>query len=147
MGRVRLMRRSDLPEVARIEAETFPNPWPLAYFRECVASGYDCWVLERAGAVEAYAVMSTARRVAHLLNLCVSSRTRGKGMGRRMLGQMIRVAEGRALSLMLEVRVSNEPALALYRSMGFHEAGLRRQYYRSPEGGEDALVLVLPLTI
>ncbi len=145
LSRTRLMQYADLEEVARIEADTFPNPWPVAYFRECLAAGYDCWVLEREQSLQAYAVMSTARGVAHLLNLCVHPSARGRGLGRRLLSQMVRVAQGRARSVILEVRVTNSTALALYRSMGFQEAGLRRQYYRSPEGGEDALVLVKPL--
>ena len=42
-------------------------------------------------------------------------------------------------SLALEVRVSNEPAKALYESLGFHQVGLRKNYYRNPK--EDALIL------
>ena len=42
-------------------------------------------------------------------------------------------------SLMLEVRVSNEPARKLYEKLGFTQVGLRKNYYRNPR--EDACIL------
>ena len=47
------------------------------------------------------------------------------------------LAEG-VTDITLEVRVSNDPAIALYRSFGFEEAGVRRRYYQD---GEDALIM------
>ncbi|MBS1109343.1 MAG: ribosomal protein, partial [Anaeromyxobacteraceae bacterium] len=40
---------------------------------------------------------------------------------------------------MLEVRRGNQPAIALYRSLGYREVGVRPRYYA--EDGEDALVM------
>ena len=54
-----------------------------------------------------------------------------------MLGEAL--AEG-ITDVTLEVRVSNEPAIALYRSFGFEEAGIRKRYYGD---GEDALIMWL----
>lgn len=48
-----------------------------------------------------------------------------------------------AESVLLEVRASNQPALALYASMGFQRVGLRKRYYSNPE--EDAVLMTLPL--
>lgn len=48
-----------------------------------------------------------------------------------------------AESVLLEVRASNDPALALYASMGFRQVGLRKKYYSSPE--EDAVLMTLAL--
>lgn len=45
--------------------------------------------------------------------------------------------------VLLEVRASNDPALALYSSMGFQKVGLRRRYYSKPE--EDAVLMTLTL--
>ena len=42
-------------------------------------------------------------------------------------------------ALMLEVRVSNDPAIALYEKLGFRLVGRRKNYYRNPK--EDALIL------
>ncbi len=138
---IRKMRRTDIGQIAKIEAATFLGPWPANYFRDCQSAGHDCFVLENAGVIEAYAVMAVARRVAHLLNLCVRESLRGRGRGRQLLTFMIELAEDRANGLVLEVRVSNHSAIRLYRSMGFGEIGLRRQYYPTSEGREDALVM------
>ena len=46
----------------------------------------------------------------------------------------------------LEVRPSNLVALALYRSLGFHEIGVRKDYYPAPLGHEDAQVMALDLS-
>ena len=46
-----------------------------------------------------------------------------------------------ATSLLIEVRPSNEKALALYRLFGFRQIGVRRAYYPAAQGREDALVL------
>ena len=42
-------------------------------------------------------------------------------------------------SLTLEVRISNQPAIALYEKLGFVQVGKRPNYYRNPK--EDALIL------
>lgn len=44
--------------------------------------------------------------------------------------------------VLLEVRASNSPALALYTSLGFERVGLRKRYYSD---GEDAVLMTLLL--
>ncbi len=51
-----------------------------------------------------------------------------------------------ASTLLLEVRPSNEKALALYRHFGFQQIGVRRGYYPATGGREDALVLTHALS-
>ena len=63
-----------------------------------------------------------------------------------MLRCLIGVArEHGAERVLLEVRPSNAPALALYRSEGFRTVGARRAYYPAHHGREDAFVLALSL--
>jgi len=49
------------------------------------------------------------------------------------------------LTLWLEVRKSNAPAIGLYQSLGFNEVSVRRDYYPAAEGREDAIIMALPL--
>ncbi len=80
----------------------------------------------------------------HLLDLAVSPSARRAGLGRALLDAVI--ADGRsseARLLLLEVRAGNAPALALYRSAGFFEDGVRRGYYS--DNGEDAVEMRLTL--
>ena len=61
----------------------------------------------------------------------------GRGIGRRLLDELLKIADGAVVHL--EVRTDNEPAIALYRSVGFAEVGLRRRYYRI--SGADAYTM------
>ena len=139
---VRPMREPDLERVLGIERDAYGFPWSPGIFRDCLQVGYCCWVLECRGQVEAYGIMQVAVGEAHVLNLCVAPRAHGQGLGRLMLQTLLGVARDHgAESVLLEVRPSNAPALALYRSEGFRTVGTRRGYYPAHGGREDAFIL------
>jgi ribosomal-protein-alanine N-acetyltransferase len=67
---------------------------------------------------------------AHLINLAVHSDYRSHGIGRQVLQYLIQQAARQGLGkILLEVRESNQPARALYGSMGFRITGMRPKYY------------------
>jgi ribosomal-protein-alanine N-acetyltransferase len=143
---VRAMRPEDLPVVAAIEREAYAFPWTQNIFRDCLRVGYCCVVLEVGGETVAYGVLSIAAAEAHLLNLCVRPAFQRRGLGADLLAWLLaRAREGGAREVFLEVRPSNESALLLYERAGFRRIGLRRNYYRSDNGREDAVVLVRTL--
>ena len=144
---VRPMQARDVEEVALLERVAYEYPWTDGIFRDCLRAGYDCHVLEGDnGAVQGYSIMSVAVGEAHLLNLCVHPDRQGCGLGRDLLGRVLRRArEQGARHMYLEVRPSNTAALGLYQSAGFYQIGQRRRYYKSHEGREDAIVLSLKL--
>jgi ribosomal-protein-alanine N-acetyltransferase len=108
--------------------------------------GYRCHVLEADGEIAGYGIVSHALDEAHLLNLCIHPDQRRGGLARLMLEYVVREARvGAANRLFLEVRPSNEAAVALYRSSGFRAIGRRPGYYPADEGREDAMVMVLHL--
>ena len=81
---------------------------------------------------------------AEVLTLAVDPAVRRRGVARRLFGRAMAVAEARgAVTMVLEVNVTNGPALALYQSVGFAQVGTRRGYYA---GGGDALILRAPLS-
>ena len=85
---------------------------------------------------------------AELLTMAVVPALRGHGIGRRVLDELVaRAIAFRAESIWLEVRVSNAVAIALYSSAGFVEMGRRKNYYQSPGGREDAIMMRLALGI
>jgi ribosomal-protein-alanine N-acetyltransferase len=103
--------------------------------------GYSCWVCEQGGRLVGHSVMSVAVGEAHVLNVCVDPAMQGLGIGRRLLDRVLNVARERnADTAYLEVRVSNERAIALYESVGFCEIGQRPGYYPHSHGREDARV-------
>jgi ribosomal-protein-alanine N-acetyltransferase len=81
----------------------------------------------------------------HLLDVAVEVVARRRGVGRRLLATVIEHGRARgARVVLLEVRRSNAPAIALYRTLGFEELGVRKGYYS--DNGEDALEFQLALT-
>lgn len=140
------MTMRDLDEVLRIEYRVYSHPWSRVNFADSMSSGYSCWVCRLGGELIGYFVLMMAIDEVHLLNISVAEKRQGMGFGARLLRRAMteaRKAGGR--TLLLEVRPSNEKALALYRHYGFRQIGVRRGYYPSEEGREDALVLVREL--
>jgi ribosomal-protein-alanine N-acetyltransferase len=77
----------------------------------------------------------------HILKIAVAPARRRQGIATWLLGKAFQLGMQRAVVLaQIEVRPSNEPALALYQKLGFEFLARRPRYY--PETGEDALVLV-----
>ena len=142
----RRMTAGDLDAVMAIEAAVYAHPWTRGNFRDSLAEGYHCWLLEMAGAVAGYTVVAIAAGEAHLLNLSVAAARQRRGHGRALLGFVIRLARDfGAVKMYLEVRPSNLAGRALYAQAGFREIGRRRGYYPDAGKPEDAVVMELDL--
>ncbi len=144
--RFRPMAHEDIEAVVRIERAAYPYPWTLGNFRDCVESGYSCWVAELEGRIAGYWIMMMAVGEGHILNCCVAPDWQGRGFGRQLLRHLIETARDHATEcLFLEVRPSNAAAVWLYQRLGFETIALRRGYYPADQGAEDALVMRLDL--
>ncbi len=145
--RLRPMNESDVDAIIAIENCTYPFPWTVDIFWDCLRVGYCSWVYEQDGAIEAYAVMSVGAGESHILNICVKPESRNRGLGRSLLDHMLDLArDHRADTAFLEVRPSNHAALKLYKDMGFNEVGVRKSYYPAINGKEDAVIMARILT-
>lgn len=145
-GRIRTMTTADLMAVMEVERQCYPHPWTAGIMRDCLRVGYSCWVYERGGIIDGYAILSVAAGEGHLLNLCVRPDSRSQGIGRKLLQHIIVTAQRLgADTLFLEVRPSNRHALALYEKLDFGEVGMRKAYYPAREGREDAIIMARPL--
>lgn len=143
---LRPMRVEDVDEVMQIETSAYPFPWTHGIFRDCLRVGYSCWLIEQAGKVVAYGIMSSAVGEAHILNICVDSTLRRRGFGRAMLEHLVNLAKRHGNDVcLLEVRPSNTSAVTLYHNSGFNEVGKRKDYYPDENGREDAVILALNL--
>jgi ribosomal-protein-alanine N-acetyltransferase len=92
------------------------------------------------GGVVGYSGLMLSGEDAHVTTLAVDPEWHRRGIGTRLLLGMARTAVERGTRhLTLEVRVTNDPAQALYRKFGFAPAGVRKNYY--VETNEDALVM------
>jgi len=147
MVSIRIMRHEDLAHVSDIERRSYDFPWSHGVFRDCLLAGYQCVVLERDNEVAGYGILSVAAGEAHILNLCIDPSYRSYGYGTRLLDDILfRARTSSVREIFLEVRPTNENALALYKKKGFHQVANRSAYYQAREGREDAAVLVKKLT-
>lgn len=144
---MRAMTPDDVDAVLAIERAVQAYPWTRGNFTDALKNGYFCRVDEADNEIKGYAVLMPVMDKAELLNIGVAADRQRKGAGRAMLLEMLDMACGKnMIRVFLEVRSSNTAALALYRSAGFVEIGLRKGYYRNAAGGEDAITMACRLT-
>lgn len=139
---IREMSASDIDAVAALEAEIFSMPWSARGFadtlhREDVLFLVACEGENLLGYVGVYCTADEGE----ITNVAVAQPARRRGVGRALIGELIRaLAEREIFRIVLEVRVSNEPAIRLYEQNGFAVAGRRKNFYEKPT--EDAYVMV-----
>ncbi len=142
----RSMRASDLDQVLENEERSYQFPWTRGNFSDCLAARHECRVLLRRTEVIGHGVLALGPQEAHLLNVCVRRDEQGRGYGRALVSHMLERAKRRGAEMIfLEVRPSNLVAISLYRSLGFNEIGIRKNYYPAQAGHEDAQVMALDL--
>ena len=139
---LREMTQADLEAVLRIERTVHGHPWTLGNFSDALRSKYQCKVFESDGVMLGYAVMMLAVDEAELMDIAIDEAHQRQGIGRKLLEAMLSLARHENMRRMvLEVRASNQAAIALYRASGFEQIGLRRDYYPATNGREDAILM------
>ena len=140
------MTEEDIPAVCALEEICFPgDPWPKEEFLfELRQNPFSqVYVYEKDGRIAGYIDWWIMYEQAQLADIAVHPDYRRCGIGKEMMDFCIAESNAKGCeTLSLEVRKSNFPALAMYRSYGFIEAAIRKNYY---EDGEDAILMVLPL--
>jgi [ribosomal protein S18]-alanine N-acetyltransferase len=140
----RPMQLADLEQVLVVEQAAYTHPWTRAMFVDSLESRYECWVAESHGELIGHTVLSIACGEAHILNICVKPDKQRQGIGRYIMNRLLlRAKAEQAEMVFLEVRASNESAQQLYLSMGFNQVGERKNYYRSHQGRENAIIFAL----
>jgi len=138
---IREMAQDDVGAVSDIERRSYEFPWSHGVFRDCLLAGYFCTVVERENLAVGYGILSIAAGEAHILNLCVDPSFRDLGYGERLLDEVLDWARRQEVNeVFLEVRPSNEKAIALYAKKGFRQIANRPAYYQAHAGREDAAV-------
>jgi len=138
---VRPMRSGDVPAVARIEAESFAQPWSAAMLADEVGQrlGWADVATDSEGAVVGYLLGRRYPGEWHLVNVAVALSCRRVGVARQLVERFLEAADAMRCVQLLEVRPGNEAARRLYEGYGFAETGVRKNYY--PESGEDAVTM------
>jgi len=154
---VRVADASDTGRIAEIDAACFSTPSSIDSLESVVGSARvrvlvaECVGPTRPGsadprsAVVGHGILWYAADEAELADLAVHPAFRRRGVAAILLDRLIGEARGTGVrAIFLEVRVSNDAAMALYVGRGFRPVGVRRHYYRRPT--EDGVILRLDLT-
>ena len=135
------MEERHVEAIAQLEKVCFSDPWSVNSIRYELTNPLSYWlVAESDGQVVGYVGSQSVMDEADMMNIAVSPDFRRMGIAREMVSRLINVLSGKQVhSLTLEVRTSNDGAIALYEQMGFELVGVRPNYYHNPK--EDAKIM------
>jgi ribosomal-protein-alanine N-acetyltransferase len=152
MIRIRPIQKQDFEQLSQVEFDSFTDPYPKELFRYLASIHPDQFLVaiekkEESEILLGYAVADIDeymhQQVGHILSIAIRKKDRRRGIGYRLLSELINVLKAKECSeVLLEVRVSNAVAQALYQKLGFQEVRRSRKFY---DNGEDALIMVLDL--
>ncbi len=138
---IRTMQKGDVAAVAALEAQIFPMPWSAAGFADTLPREDVIFLVayeqdELLGYVGIYCALDEGE----ITNVAVAPAARRRGIARALLTELKQQLACRNVArIVLEVRVSNEPAIRLYEQMGFSVLGVRKNFYEKPT--EDAYIM------
>ena len=140
---LRRLELRDLAEIEEIERSSYPTPWSRSMFASELSKPSSLCL----GAVDAetgrlvgYLVISRYVDAWHVMNVAVRPEHRRQGIASMLMNRLFDLTSGRSRrGYTLEVRVSNDDAIALYEKLGFVRQGIRRAYYT--DNREDALIM------
>ena len=143
---IRQAKIYDVPAMARIERESFDEPWSAAEITKDVTAGGGLYLAAamRGEDLAGYAEIRMIAGEAQIYNIAVAPEFRREGTGEALLRHMIEKAGEAGCSVMtLEVMDGNGAAMELYGKLGFREVGRRKGYYA--KGTRDAVLMDLAL--
>ncbi len=135
------MDRSHLSQIAALEQECFSQPWSQAALEEELYNPQASFIVaeDGEGGVLGYAGLQVILDEGYIANIAVEQAARRHGVASALLDVFCRFGRAHLAFLTLEVRASNQAAIALYRKHGFEEAGRRKNYYSQPK--EDGIIM------
>lgn len=138
---IRLMTEEDLEQVETIEREAFSEPWSFDAFKSSMEQKHTIYLVACMGrTVAGYCGIYISLDEGEIPNVAVKSSMRNRGIGERMLADLLCRAEKKGVSsVFLEVRESNAPARRLYEKLGFEAVGIRKNFYEKP--AENAVIM------
>lgn len=138
---VRELREGDIPELSRIEEESFSLPWSAEAFRELLNRPYCTYLVALAdGKLAGCCGYTDSFHEATIDNVVVAPSYRNCGIAQIMLQKLMEQGTASGVeAYTLEVRVSNLAAIHIYEKLGFCSEGIRPGFYEKPV--EDAMIM------
>lgn len=132
-----------IPSILEIENASQGAPWSERAFLNELSNDHSIFCVafdgkELVGYGGIWAIVDEA----HVTTITIAPERRGKGLGKKLMIELLNRSKGAGMTCStLEVRKSNEAAIALYERLGFHRAAVRKRYY--PDNQEDAVIMWL----
>ena len=141
------MTEAHVAQIAQIEKLCFSDPWSENSISSELNSRISLWFVALDGdSVAGYIGSQSVLDEADMMNVAVHPDYRRQGIGEKLVLALAQALTEKGIrGLMLEVRESNVPAIALYEKQGFRQVGLRKNYYRAPK--ENALIMRKELSL
>lgn len=143
---VRRMEERDVTEAARLEADNFSQAWSEHAFLETLRCDYayyyvaECDEMDKTGKVVGICGLRNIAGEGEITNVVTNQNYRRMGIAKMLLQRVLSDGEGLGIeAFTLEVRSTNQPAIALYEKLGFESVGVRKNFYTNPK--EDALIM------
>jgi len=144
---IRQMQPKDVKAISELEILCFSDPWSENSIASELNNRLSYWlVAEVDGKIVGYVGSQSVLDGADMTNLAVAQEYRRQGIGETLVNDLVaHLRQKGIIALLLEVRASNAPAIALYQHLGFEQVGRRPNYYHHPR--EDALIMRKELAI
>lgn len=142
---IQALNKTHLDAMIAIEVAANQFPWSYKNMESCFGGRYFNFGFFIADELAGFYIGEIAGPDITLMDICVDHKLQGQGVGAKLMTHLLAQAEAKgAESIFLEVRASNKAAIHLYNKMGFCEMGIRKNYYPTAEGNEDAVLMGLP---
>ncbi|MCL2080163.1 MAG: ribosomal protein S18-alanine N-acetyltransferase [Oscillospiraceae bacterium] len=148
--KVRAATADDVPKIMQIAKSALTPSWTENAVKAEIDKGDSLLVVavgftsSGVSDILGFAAFREVGADGELLQIAVDTAGRRKGTGSRLMESLIECANARCLtSIFLEVRISNEAAIGLYKKYDFAKVRIRRDYYSDPV--EDAVVMLKKL--
>ena len=138
-------RINQLDDILSIERKSFTRPWTRSQIKKDLQNGFNSenWVYKLNGNVIGYIFVSKIEDQFHLNNIAVHPDFLGQKIGSSLIKHIIMRAKNRKVNIiLLEVSINNITARKCYKSLGFIQVGIRKNYYSQ---GDDAILYDLEI--
>lgn len=126
-----------IKDVAQIEKACFSKPWDeISIAAELKNEFSEFYIAVENGTAVGFVGLYALTGEADIVRVGVLPQYRKRGIARAVLTKSLENVDG---DVFLDVRESNVPAISLYRSLGFYDTGVRKDYYSDPE--ENAVLM------
>lgn len=143
MSRVIPLAQADFAALEALEQACFQPCWSAATLNLYLNNPQNLCLAMLAGEdLQGFAIFSTFETEAELLQIAVSASCRGKGIASQLLSTAHQQLQHQGVTdILLEVNATNSAAVTLYKKHLYRQDGCRKNYYITPEGRQDALLM------